>query len=83
MYVAGVLVQALPGQAAQVTALLTQLPGVEIHAVNPAGKLVLTVEEEEAAQISERVLNLHRLAGVLSAAMIYQYGEDDDALTAD
>jgi len=83
MNIAGVLVQALPGQAAQVTALLTQLPGVEIHAVNPAGKLVLTVEEEEAVQISERVLNLHRLAGVLSAAMIYQYGEDDDALTAD
>lgn len=77
--VAGVLVHARPERIEQVQVRLKQLPGVEIHAVTPEGKLVVTVEESDGRLTGENVMRLYEIDGVLSAAMIYHHFENDAA----
>lgn len=77
--IAGVLVHASPERLAAVQMQLAQLPGVEIHAVTPEGKLVVTVDESEERMTGESVMRLYDVEGVLSAAMIYHHFENDAA----
>jgi nitrate reductase NapD len=78
MNISGVLVHAKPEQAAQVEQQLTKIPGVEVHAVTENGRLVVTVEQDNDKMIADTVLTIHNCDGVLSAAMVYQYGDDDN-----
>ncbi len=77
--IAGVLVHANPERLAAVQMQLAQLPGVEIHAVTPEGKLVVTVDESEERMTGESLMRLHEVDGVLSASMIYHHFENDAA----
>lgn len=77
--IAGVLVHASPERLGAVQMQLSQLPGVEIHAVTPEGKLVVTVDESDERMTGESVMRLYEVDGVLSAAMIYHHFENDAA----
>jgi len=77
MNISGVLVHAKPDQVDQVEKQLTAIPGVEVHTVTENGRLVVTVEQDFEKMIADTVLNIHNCEGVLSAAMVYQYGDDD------
>jgi len=78
MNISGVLVHARPDQVDQVEKQLTAIPGVEVHTVTENGRLVVTVEQDNDKMIADTVLNIHNCQGVLSAAMVYQYGDDTD-----
>jgi nitrate reductase NapD len=77
--IAGMLVHASPERLGTVQMQLAQLPGVEIHAVTPEGKLVVTVDESEEQVKGESVMRLYDIDGVLSASMIYHHFENDAA----
>lgn len=76
MNIAGVLLHINPSRASEIEEALTQMAGTEIHAIQPDGRWVVTVEGDDDRQVADTVMNLHRLAGVLSAAMIYQHSEE-------
>lgn len=79
MNIAGVLLQVHPGRMDEVRSALDQFPGVEVHKVTDDGRLLVTVEEEDAQ--GGTVLALHRLEGVLAASVAYHHFEpesDDD-----
>jgi nitrate reductase NapD len=75
----GILVHAHPERREAVKGRLLALPGVEVHADTGDGRLVVTVEEAEAARMAQTVLRIHGIEGVLSAALVYQYCDDDPA----
>lgn len=77
MNIAGVLVHSSPGQTEAVQGQLLSLPGVEVHAVSDDGRLVVTVEEDGERTMSEAVIKMQNIDGVLSAAMIYHHCECD------
>jgi nitrate reductase NapD len=77
--IAGVLLHAVPDRAGEVRAQLEQLPGVEIHAVTPEGKMVVTVDESGERMSGENVMRLYEIDGVLSAAIIYHQYENNAA----
>lgn len=77
--VTGLLVHARPESIDVVRNRLAELPGVEIHAATPEGKLVVTVDESEEATSGASVMRLYEIDGVLSAAMIYHHFENDAA----
>jgi periplasmic nitrate reductase NapD len=77
MNISGVLVHAKPEQIAQLEKQLTKIPGLEVHAVTENGRMVVTIEQDNDKLIADTILNLHNYEGVLSAAMVYQYGDDD------
>jgi nitrate reductase NapD len=76
LHIAGVVVHARPARLSEVRRDIETLPGVEIHAASPAGKLVLTIESDTAADAVSLLGSIHRLEGVLSAALVYQHHED-------
>jgi len=75
--VCGVLVHAHNNQIDQLKKLLEQQDGVEVHAVTDNGRLVVTVEHDRRKTVGDRIMGFYELPGVLSAAMIYQYSDND------
>ncbi|MFC1748674.1 chaperone NapD [Pseudomonadota bacterium] len=75
MSVVGVVVNSAPKKLAKVEQLLLALPGVEVHASNDMGRMVVTVEGDDEKLVSETVMQMHEVDGVLSTAMVYHNSE--------
>ncbi len=76
MNISGVLVHAYPQKMASVSQELEAIQGIEVHASTEAGKIVVTIEEADAGSMSDTLLNLQNIPGVLSASMIYHQFDD-------
>lgn len=77
MNISSYIVHSRPEAAGRLREQLAAMSGVEVHAFSPEGRLVITVEDGGERTVTETVLTVHNLAGVLSAAMIYHYCDDD------
>jgi nitrate reductase NapD len=76
--ISGIVVHAHPDKISKVSAMLEEIPGVEIHGASEIGKLVVTVEkadDREAANTYEQISNL---PGVLAVAMVYHHFEPEE-----
>lgn len=78
MHISGVLVHAQPGESARLRALLCATPGVEVHAVSPEGRLVVTIELDDDARLPDTFNAISALPGVLAAALVYSHTEEID-----
>ncbi len=76
MNISGVLVRAYPQQINPVSDSLREMSGVEIHGNNDDGRIVVTVEQDDANQMSDVLTQMQTLPGVLAASMIYHQFED-------
>ena len=74
--ISGVLVRAYPQNIESVEKCLADFEGVEVHGKNSDGRIVTTVEQEDAGQLSNVLVRMHDIPGVLSASMIYHQFED-------
>ena len=77
MIVSGLLVICRGGLLPDVTAALDALPGVEVHQVDPAGRLVLTIEASSTDGCADRLRAIQALPDVLSAEMAVHVFEDE------
>jgi nitrate reductase NapD len=59
---------------------LRPLPGLEIHAVAPGGKLVVVLEADSEAEILDRIREIQGIDQVLAANLVYHQSERVDAL---
>ena len=55
--------------------LLSQFPGVEVHASTDDGKMIITIETESDRTAVTIYEDIERMEGVLSVAMIFQQTE--------
>ena len=76
MNIAGVLVHSHPDYTEAVTRSLSALPGVEVHVVAD-GRIVVTVEGDDAYALADVFRHFYDLSGVLSAAMVFHHFESD------
>jgi nitrate reductase NapD len=77
MDIASAVVHAVPGRKDEVRAQLERLRGVEIHVETPEGRFVVTAEDTPDGSAAAAIMRMHQLDGVLSAAMVYQYCDDE------
>ena len=77
MNISSAIVYALPQRSDSVRESLRALPGLEIHHEGRDGRFIVTIEDGHGAAVADTVMQLHRLDGVLSAAMVYQYTDED------
>lgn len=77
MNICGVLVHALPEKGEDVAAAIAGLDGAELHQTVPDGRMIVTVEDTGDTTAGDTVLALHRLPGVLSAALVYHHFESE------
>jgi len=76
MNISGVLVKAYPDHLLSIEKVLTTMAGVEVHGNNKDGRIVITVEDKTANNISDTLVQIQDVPGVLSAAMIYHQFEE-------
>lgn len=79
MAVTGVLVCAMPGRIEKVQSQLMVLPGIEIHATSPEGRMVVTVEGDDERTTGESVRRIYDVEGILSASIVYNHVENNSA----
>jgi len=77
MNISSVVVYAEPPALHAVFALMATLPGVQMHAQTPDGKLVVTIEAEDAATAANIYEAIERTSGVLSVALVFQQTESN------
>lgn len=80
LHITSLIVHSTPKRVAGVSKLIAALPGARVHAVSPAGKLVVTLEAGTAGEILSQVSVIQRTDGVLSAALVYQCADSLDAM---
>ncbi|MES0326870.1 MAG: chaperone NapD [Gammaproteobacteria bacterium] len=76
MNISGVLVRSYPENIQSVWQELTQIDGVEVHGSNDDGRMVVTVEQENAGLLSDMLGQMNDIHGVLSTSMIYHEFEE-------
>lgn len=79
-HIAGIVVHANRTHLESIRESISVIPGAVIHAISPAGKLVVTLEANRSADIVGQLEAIHALPGVHSAALIYQHHEDVESL---
>lgn len=76
MNISGVLVRAYPEHVQDISMVLTQIEGVEVHGSNDDGRMVVTVEQDDTKELSNLIASMNDVPGVLSTSMIYHQFED-------
>ncbi|NGZ05773.1 MAG: chaperone NapD [Magnetococcales bacterium] len=70
-----------PDFLSSVAAAVQALPGVELHATDPDGKMLITLEDHTTGPLVERFELIKYFDGVLSADLIYQHSEETPDLS--
>ena len=77
MNISSAIIHARPGAVSIVETGLATLEGVEVHAVSPEGKLIVTIETEDEGSNAATYQSIGQLDGVMSAAMVYHQSESE------
>ena len=78
MNISSVVIVAQPEAADRVAAMLAGLPGVEVHARTPEGRLAATLEDCGGVTAADTYVRLHTMPGVHCVSLIYQYSDESD-----
>jgi nitrate reductase NapD len=76
MNISGIVVQVSPDNSTALQKQLTELPGVEIHAVKEEGSIVITIEDTPDNVPADTLMHVQNIQGVLSASLIYNYCDE-------
>ncbi|MCP3665693.1 MAG: chaperone NapD [Gammaproteobacteria bacterium] len=79
MNLCSVIVHAKPQNAAVVQTELENFDGVEVHAGEAEGKLVVTVEGSTDDHLADTMAQFNDIKGVINSVMIYHYCGDEPA----
>lgn len=77
MNISSVIVIPHPERIEAVRQSLQTLEGVELHAVSPEGKMIVTLETDGDRETTGLYEQISLLDGVMSASMVYHQKESD------
>ena len=80
LHIASMVIHAVPRRLDRVADAVAALPGAEVHAAAPNGKLVVTLEAASAGELTGTVSRIQHIEGVLSAVLVYQCADTLDAM---
>lgn len=81
MNISSLVVDARPDFLAPVRLALGAMPGVDVHAATPEGKLIVTLETDSNDSTTDTFSHIAAVEGVMSVAMVYHQFEPDQDLT--
>jgi nitrate reductase NapD len=76
MNISGIVIGIVPGQRDACLEAVAALPGVDLHAVE-GERAVVTQETASTAEQEEGLRRIQALPGVLHAALVYHWFEED------
>lgn len=77
MNISSVIVHARPDLSARVIDSIHAIAGAEVHASSPDGRLIVTMEADDAGASTRMYESIERTDGVLSVSLVYQHTETD------
>jgi nitrate reductase NapD len=80
LHITSLVVHAAPRRVQRVSAAIAEMAGAQVHAISPAGKLVVTIEAGSETGITSCVERIQRVDGVLSAVLVCQYADSVEAM---
>ncbi len=79
-HISSLVVHGRPERREAILTAVERLEGVEIHAVDEHGKVVVTMETPDESTIVSNIDHINRIDGILSTVLVYHHSEDEDAL---
>ena len=76
MHISSLIVHGRPGGIASIESAIGDLEGAEIHGISDKGKLVVTLETGNEAEMITRIDAINRIEGVLSVALVFHQVDD-------
>ncbi|MCP3867653.1 MAG: chaperone NapD [Gammaproteobacteria bacterium] len=76
MAICSLVVQVEPTRLETVTQSLESMEGVEVHARNEQGKVVVSIDHPSRDYCSDTMVNISRISGVMSSSLVFEYQED-------
>jgi nitrate reductase NapD len=80
VHITSLVVHSTPRRLRRVSQAIAAIPGAQVHATAPSGKLVVTLEAASGDEMMSKVIGIQRTDGVLSAALVYQCADSLDAM---
>ncbi len=81
MNISSAILHIAPAKLTEACAALLSMPGIEIHAQTPQGKVVVTIEDNDTQSAADCYAAMHRIGGVASVAMVYQFSDDESDIS--
>jgi periplasmic nitrate reductase NapD len=79
-HISSAVVVAFPERREELSARLTELAGVEVHA-GEGSRIVLTIEGPSSGMLGETFVRISAMDGVISANMVFEHIDDSGAHT--
>ncbi len=76
MTICSLVIQAIPEHLMDVSQLLSTMEGVEIHAQDDCGKLIISIDHPSRSYCSQAMTEMTRIKGVMSTSLVFEYQED-------
>ncbi|MCP4169134.1 MAG: chaperone NapD [Chloroflexi bacterium] len=76
MAICSLVVQAEPSNLEAVTHSLQSIKGVEIHAKNEYGKIVVSIDHPSREHCGNAMADITHITGVMSSSLVFEYQED-------
>ena len=76
MTICSLILQAKPQDLDAVIQFLNTLTGVEVHAQNEQGKMVVSIDHPSREHCSKTMTEMNQIKGVMSTSLVYEYQED-------
>ena len=80
LHITSLVVHSTPKRVQAVSDAIVSIPGAEVHAMSPGGKLIVTLEASTADEMMSKLACIQRTDGVLSAALVYQCVDSLDVM---
>jgi len=75
MTICSLVIYSKPENVAIVESEIAKMEAVEIHASDPSGKLVVSIDHPERDFCSDTIMSFHNIGGVINTALVYEYTE--------
>lgn len=76
--ISGIAVRLEPEKMASVKETLNSIEGLEIHAEDPSGKLVITLENRNPGGMTDTIAEIEAVDGVAVVSPVYIHDESEE-----
>lgn len=80
VHIAGVVVYTRPEHLDSIRSCIEEIPGADVHASEPGGKAVVTLETDSTRRTLDIMDAIRALPGVIDVVLVYQHAEPASAL---
>ncbi len=83
MSICSMVIHSQPENLDQVEQTINEMAGVEVKIRDDLGKLVVLIDHPERKVVSDTMMNMYKVDGVLNASLIYEYFEEEKGEAVD